>query len=88
MKVFEGQVVSVPGGHTAIVEVVRKTPHPLYKKLIKRSKKYKVDTAGLDVAIGANVKIVETRPISKNKFFKLVVKEEKVKKGAKKNDSA
>ncbi len=84
MRIFEGIVVSVPGATTAVVEIVRRTPHPMYKKLIKRSKKFKVETEGKEVAIGTRVKIVETRPISKDKYFKLVQPEEK-RKGVKKN---
>lgn len=71
MKAFEGIILSVGMNRTAVVEVTRKTPHPLYRKLIKRSKNFKADTAGFDLAVGMRVKIVETRPISKNKFFKI-----------------
>lgn len=71
MKTLEGKIVSVSMNNTVVVEVVRRTPHPLYRKLIKRSKKYKVDSNGMEAEVGKRVKIVETRPISKNKFFKL-----------------
>ncbi|GEM_PF-106634 len=72
MKILEGIIVSTGMNKTVVVEVTRKTPHPLYKKLIKRSKKYKVDNSGFeDLAVGTVVKIVETRPISKNKYFKV-----------------
>ena len=71
MKTLEGKIVSISMNNTVVVEVVRRTPHPLYRKLIKRSKKYKVDSNGMEVEVGKRVKIVETRPISKNKFFKL-----------------
>lgn len=71
MKTFEGIILSVGMNRTAVVEITRKTPHPLYKKLIKRSKNFKADTAGFELAVGMRVKIVETRPISKNKFFKV-----------------
>lgn len=57
---------------TVIVEIFRVTPHPLYKKLVKRSKKYKVDTQGFnEIKIGSKVRIVETKPISKDKYFKI-----------------
>jgi small subunit ribosomal protein S17 len=72
MKIFEGVVVSLKTNNTVIVEVTRRTPHPLYRKLIKRSKKYKVDMAGHELAMGQSVKIVETRPISKDKYFKVM----------------
>lgn len=72
MKIFEGVVVALKMNNTAIVEITRRTPHPLYGKLIKRSKKYKVDVTGAEIAVGQTVKIVETRPISKDKYFKVM----------------
>ena len=54
---------------TALVEITRKDAHPLYKKLITRSKKYKVDTGDLALNMGDKVVITEVRPISKGKFF-------------------
>ncbi|MEK7559080.1 MAG: 30S ribosomal protein S17 [Patescibacteria group bacterium] len=71
-KTFEGKVVSLKMQNTAVVEITRRKIHPLYKRLLKRSKKYKVDTAGLTLNLGDRVKIVETRPISKNKYFKIM----------------
>ena len=72
MKTFEGKIVSLKMNKTAVVEVVRRTPHPLYKKLLRRSKKYKADTAGLELVLGQKVKIAETKPMSKGKFFKVL----------------
>ncbi|HUD10035.1 MAG TPA: 30S ribosomal protein S17 [Patescibacteria group bacterium] len=72
MKTFEGKIVSLKMNKTAVVEVVRRTPHPLYKKLLRRSKKYKADTAGLELVLGQKVKIAETKPMSKGKFFKVM----------------
>lgn len=71
-KVLIGEIVSLKMQNTAVVEVVRRKPHPLYKKLLKRSKKYKADTAGLTLNIGDKVKIEETKPISKDKYFKVL----------------
>lgn len=71
MKIFEGIIVSVGSSKTAVVEVTRRTPHPLYKKLIKRSKKYLVDTGDFKIAVGNGIRMVETRPMSKNKFFRI-----------------
>ena len=56
---------------TAVVEVTRRNPHPLYRKLIKRSSSYKADTGDLVLSLGQKVKFVETRPMSKGKFFKV-----------------
>ena len=71
MKIFEGIVVSISMNNTAVIEVSRRTPHPLYKKLIRRSKKLKADTLGQTVIVGNTVRITETRPISKDKYFKI-----------------
>ena len=75
-KVLAGKVVSIKMNDTVVVEVVRRTPHPLYKKLVKKSSRFKVDSRGQEVVVGQDVKIVETRPVSKDKHFKLMTKEE------------
>jgi small subunit ribosomal protein S17 len=72
MKTFEGKIVSLKMNKTAVVEIIRRTPHPLYKKLLKRSKKFKADTGDLTLVLGQKVKIAETKPISKGKFFKVM----------------
>ncbi len=85
-KILRGKITANKMQNTAIVEVIRMVPHPLYKKLLKRSKKYKVETNGQKVEIGTTVKIIETRPMGKDKHFKLLQaqkpeeKSEKVKK--------
>lgn len=71
-KVFKGTVVSVKMDKTVVVEVIHRTAHPLYKKLLKRSKKYKADMGEYSVDLGDEVKIIETRPISKDKHFKIL----------------
>jgi len=71
-KVLNGVVVSNKMTNTVVVEVTRKVAHPLYKKLIKKSKKYKVETAGKEVNVGDRVKIGSIKPISKDKFFKVL----------------
>ncbi len=73
-KILVGKVISVKMQGTVLVEVERRTPHKLYGKLLKKSKKYKVDAAGQTVSEGDVVKIVETKPLSKSKHFKLVDK--------------
>lgn len=72
MKILKGRIVSLKMQNTAVVEVEGRTTHPLYKKILRRNKKYKADTAGLTVNLGDTVKIVETRPISKDKNFKII----------------
>ena len=66
---FEVKIVSLKMNKTAVVEITRKTPHPLYKKLLKRSKNFKADTGDLNLSVGQRVIISETKPISKEKFF-------------------
>ena len=87
MKILEGKLISVKMQNTAVVEVNRVKPHPLYKKLIRLSKKYKVDNTGFEnLAIGSEVKIQEIKPISKQKYFRIieVMSKNEVKKQAKK----
>jgi small subunit ribosomal protein S17 len=72
MKTFSGKIVSVKMNKTVVVEIIRKTPHPLYKKLMRRSKNYKADMAGLELIVGQTVKIAETKPMAKGKFFKVM----------------
>ena len=68
-KVLTGKVVSIKMQDTAVIEVSRRVPHPLYKKLLKKNKHFNVDTAGKTVEVGNEVRIVETKPLSKTKYF-------------------
>ena len=72
MKALKGIVVSTKMQNPIVVEVTRRTPHPLYKKLMKRSKKYKVDSNNITAKVGDSVAIEEIKPLSKDKHFKLV----------------
>ena len=70
-QVKEGVVVSNKMKKTVVVKVSMKVKHPLYKKIIKRSRKFKArDEIG--AAVGQKVKIVETKPFSKDVHFKVV----------------
>jgi small subunit ribosomal protein S17 len=71
-KTFKGTVVSTKQQNTVVVEITRKTQHPMYKKLLTRSAKLQADSNNVAVQVGDVVKIEETRPISKTKFFKVV----------------
>ena len=66
-----GTVVSTKMQNTIVVEVTRKVPHPLYKKLLKHSKKFKADTNGITAKVGDTVSIIEIKPMSKDKHFAL-----------------
>jgi len=69
---MEGKVVSVSSTSTVIVLVVHQFRHPLYKKAVNRMKRFAVDTGGKTLAVGDVVRIVETRPISRHKHFKVL----------------
>jgi len=74
-NVLKGVVVSDKMDKTVVVNVSRFVKHPLYGKFYKVSKKYKAHDEGNVYKIGDKVEIVETRPISKDKRFKVVAKE-------------
>lgn len=71
-RTLEGVVVSDKMTDTIVVKVVRFVKHPKYGKFQKLAKKYKADDKGNTAKIGDKVSIVECRPISKDKHFKLV----------------
>jgi small subunit ribosomal protein S17 len=70
MKQFKGKVVSTKMQKTAVVLVERLWQHPVYKKRVKRSKKYLVDNK-INAKLGDQVIIQEVRPLSKQKRFKI-----------------
>ncbi|MDR0985502.1 MAG: 30S ribosomal protein S17 [Mycoplasmataceae bacterium] len=70
-KVFVGIVVSTKMPKTAVVEVETKLLHPRYKKLVISHKKYHAHDEQGVANIGDKVRIVETRPISKTKFYRV-----------------
>ena len=70
-KVLVGAVVSDKMEKTIVVAVVEKTAHPLYKKVVTRTKKYKVHDEKNEAHVGDTVEIVETRHLSKDKYFRL-----------------
>ena len=67
-----GQVVSTKSEKTVVVEIAEHKPHPRYKKIIGTTKKYKAHNEDLDCAVGDEVKLIETTPISKTKTWKVV----------------
>lgn len=71
-KVREGKVVSDKMDKTVVVAVERKTPHPLFGKIIRQTKKYKVHDQDNECGIGDRVRIMETRPLSKEKRWRLL----------------
>ena len=71
-KVLSGVVTSDKMKDTVVVEVSRFVKHPKYGKYMNISKKFKAHDAGNTKKIGDKVQIIETRPISKDKHFKIV----------------
>ncbi|MBR2723714.1 MAG: 30S ribosomal protein S17 [Lentisphaeria bacterium] len=67
-----GVVVSDVQDKTIVVRVDRRTPHPLYKKIVKVRKKFTAHDENNEARKGDTVRIVETRPLSKNKCWRLV----------------
>lgn len=71
-KTKVGIVVSDKMDKTIVVKIVRKAKHPLYGKTVKITKKYKAHDEENAAKIGDKVMITETRPISKDKKWRLV----------------
>ena len=77
-KVRVGRVVSNKMDKTIVVSVEDFVRHPLYNKPVKRTKKFKAHDENNVCNIGDRVRIMETRPLSKDKRFRLVDVIEKV----------
>ena len=71
-KVKEGLVVGDKMDKTVVVAVETKKVHPLYKKAIRVTKKYKAHDEKNACKIGDKVKIIETRPLSKEKRWRVI----------------
>ncbi|MBO7586697.1 MAG: 30S ribosomal protein S17 [Bacteroidales bacterium] len=71
-KVREGVVVSDKMDKSIVIKVERKMKHPIYGKFLKRSTKFMAHDEKNDCHIGDRVRIMETRPLSKNKCWRLV----------------
>lgn len=78
-KIRTGVVVSNKMDKTIVVAVERSVQHPVYKKFIKRTTKFQAHDEKNECQVGDVVKIMETRPMSKNKRWRLVEIVEKVK---------
>ena len=78
-KVRTGKVVSDKMDKTIVVAVEDHVKHPLYNKIVKRTYKLKAHDENNECNIGDRVKVMETRPLSKDKRWRLVEIVEKVK---------
>ena len=73
-RVLTGKVVSDKMEKTVVVRIDRRVMHPLYKKIITKSKKYAAHDESDDLSIGDTVRIRECRPISRIKRFEVIEK--------------
>ena len=71
-KVREGVVVSSKMDKTVVVKIARRIAHPLYKKIITKFNKFQTHDEKNEAQVGDLVEIMETRPISKTKRWRLV----------------
>lgn len=78
-KTLVGRVTSNKMDKTIVVAIEDSVKHPLYKKIIKRTVKFKAHDENNECAIGDRVRIMETRPLSKDKRWRLVEIVEKAK---------
>ena len=68
-RILSGKVISANSNKTVVVNVTRRVKHKLYKKIISRSKKYHAHDEENVSKVGDNVKIIESKPISKLKSW-------------------
>jgi len=71
-KVRTGEVVSDKMDKTAVVAVTRLVKHPMYDRYVKRTSRFKIHDEKNECQIGDVVKIMETRPLSKDKRWRLM----------------
>jgi small subunit ribosomal protein S17 len=78
-KLRQGVVVSTAGEKTCVVKVEERKKHPLYGKMMTHSKKFHAHDENNDCGVGDTVTIMETRPLSKLKRWRLIEIVEKAK---------
>lgn len=71
-KVRQGLVVSDKMDKTVVVAIERRVPHPVYGKMVTRTKRLKAHDEQNSAKVGDTVRIVETRPMSKDKRWRLL----------------
>ena len=76
-RILSGTICKATNKKTVVVEVERTFKHPIYKKYIKRSKKYHAHDETDALKVGDKVMIEETRPISKLKTWKVISNEKR-----------
>jgi small subunit ribosomal protein S17 len=75
-RILEGVVVSDKMDKTIVVEVERRVQHPVYKKFIRRSKRYHAHDESNAIKAGETVRIIESRPLSKTKRWVVFTEEQ------------
>ena len=78
-KVRQGLVVSDKNDKTIVVEIKERKPHPVYGKMMTTTKKFHAHDENNEAGLGDTVQIMETRPLSKQKRWRLVKIVEKAK---------
>ena len=78
-KTRVGKVVSDKMDKTIVVAIADRVPHPLYKKIVKRTYKLKAHDENNECGVGDTVRVMETRPLSHDKRWRLVEIIEKAK---------
>ena len=78
-KVRQGIVMSTAGDKTCVVEVKERKPHPIYGKMMTTTKKFHAHDENNETGVGDTVRIMETRPLSKMKRWRLIEIVEKAK---------
>ena len=78
-KVRQGVVVSAAGDKTIVVQIKERKPHPVYGKMMTSTKKFHAHDKNNECGVGDTVSIMETRPLSKMKRWRLVEIIEKAK---------
>lgn len=68
-KDITAKVVSMKMQKTVIVEMVHVSRHPLYRKAVKKTKRFAAHVENIELAVGDTVKVLETKPMSKTKHF-------------------
>ncbi len=71
-KTRVGKVVSDKMDKTVVVAIVDNVKHPLYNKIVKRTVRFKAHDENNECGVGDTVEIMETRPLSKDKYFRVV----------------
>ena len=79
LKVRQGVVVSISGDKTCVVQVHERKPHPVYGKMVNSTKKLHAHDENNEAGVGDTVTIMETRPLSKMKRWRLLDIVEKAK---------